>query len=87
MAGAKEIFSVCNLTAEDFSVVQSVVANFATTQNENFSTCKDCLQVRQKADVPFWNLWGTKEYVLNAQESTIAKNATLQNIKFYGWRI
>ena len=77
MVGETKIFSVCNPTAEDFSVVQ----------NENFPTCKDCLQVRQKADVPFWNLWGTKEYVLNAQESTIAKNATVQNLKFYGWRI
>jgi hypothetical protein len=56
MAGAKEIFSICNLTAEDFSVVQSVVANFATTQNENFSTCKDCLQVRSISCVPFWNM-------------------------------
>ena len=46
MAGAKEIFSVCNLTAEDFSVVQ----------NENFPTCKDCLQVRSISCVPFWNM-------------------------------
>ena len=56
MAGKKEIFSVCNPTAEDFSVVKSSVANFATVQNENFPTCKDCLQVRSKSCVPFWNI-------------------------------
>lgn len=91
MTGEKEIFSLCNSTAEDFSVVKSVVENFATVPNEDFLTCKEFLQVRSKSYVPFWNTWGSGDCVINTQEyynsSTVAKNATLQNIKFYGWRI
>lgn len=46
MVGKKKILSVCN----------PIVANFTTVQNEDFPTCRDFLNVRPKAYVPYWNI-------------------------------
>lgn len=77
MAVKTEIFSVCKyclLTAEDFSVVRLVVAKFATTLNEIFSTCKNFLQVRQECASSIWERVGKMLCM-----ATVAKFAIVRN--------
>ncbi|MBO7572554.1 MAG: hypothetical protein J6T48_10440 [Bacteroidales bacterium] len=77
MAVKTKIFSVCKYclpTAEDFSVVRLVVAKFATTQNEIFSTCKDFLQVRQECAISIFERVGKMLFM-----ATVANFATVQN--------
>ena len=76
MASETGIFSVCKYclpTAEDFSVVRLVVAKFATTLNEIFSTCKNFLQVHQECASSIWERVGKMLCM-----ATVAKIATIE---------